>query len=58
MPRRARDYVHRVGRTARKGKKGIAISFVSQYDVDLVLNIESFINEKLEEMKINEDKVL
>jgi hypothetical protein len=30
----------RVGRTARAGKRGHAISLVSQYDVELVHNIE------------------
>lgn len=31
-----RDYVHRVGRTARAGREGWSLSFVSQYDVQLV----------------------
>jgi superfamily II DNA/RNA helicase len=29
LPRKIEDYVHRVGRTARKGKRGKAISFVT-----------------------------
>lgn len=39
LPRNADDYVHRVGRTARKGKRGLAIALVTQSDVGLVLNI-------------------
>ena len=35
-----RDYVHRVGRTARAGRGGRAITLVSQYDVALVHQIE------------------
>lgn len=37
MPRKVSDYVHRVGRTARNGYEGQAISFVTQYEQDLFL---------------------
>ena len=40
MPRKVSDYVHRVGRTARNGFEGEAISFVTQYEQDLLVNIE------------------
>lgn len=33
IPMNSDDYIHRVGRTARKGKRGLAISVVNQYDV-------------------------
>uniref|UniRef100_A0A7S4N8P5 RNA helicase n=2 Tax=Odontella aurita TaxID=265563 RepID=A0A7S4N8P5_9STRA len=36
LPRRAVDYVHRVGRTARAGRRGRAISLVGERDVALV----------------------
>lgn len=32
MPRKISDYVHRVGRTARNGYEGQAISFVTQHE--------------------------
>ncbi|RMZ84326.1 hypothetical protein DV738_g522, partial [Chaetothyriales sp. CBS 135597] len=35
LPRSPADYVHRVGRTARAGKPGTSISFVTQRDVEL-----------------------
>ncbi|CAM9803388.1 unnamed protein product [Ascophyllum nodosum] len=42
VPRVATDYVHRVGRTARAGRRGRAITLVSQYDIELVHNIEQY----------------
>jgi len=58
VPYSADDYVHRVGRTARKGKRGLAISIVTQYEIDLILNIENQINDKLEPLELNEKEVL
>ncbi|KAL8806833.1 MAG: hypothetical protein Q9182_001093 [Xanthomendoza sp. 2 TL-2023] len=40
VPRNPDDYIHRVGRTARAGKKGAAITLVGQRDVQLFLAIE------------------
>ncbi|KAL8809406.1 MAG: hypothetical protein Q9223_003076 [Gallowayella weberi] len=40
VPRNPDDYIHRVGRTARAGKKGEAITLVGQRDVQLFLAIE------------------
>lgn len=34
IPQHSKDYVHRVGRTARAGKTGKAITMVTQYDVE------------------------
>ena len=34
LPSDPKTYVHRIGRTARAGKSGMAITFVSQYDVE------------------------
>lgn len=49
IPRQAATYVHRVGRTARAGRGGVAISFVAQSDVELVHAIEEKTQKKLEE---------
>ncbi|MCH8115267.1 MAG: C-terminal helicase domain-containing protein, partial [Chloroflexi bacterium] len=35
MPENVEEYVHRIGRTARMGKRGTAISFVGEWDYDV-----------------------
>lgn len=40
VPRDPTDYIHRVGRTARAGRGGQAVTIVSERDVQLVQNIE------------------
>lgn len=58
LPRSAKDYVHRVGRTARAGRRGKAYSFVTQYDLKLLYSIEEYTKEKLKKEEVDEDKVL
>lgn len=48
IPRDPDDYIHRVGRTARAGRSGEAVTFVGQRDVDLVLAIEKRVGRDLE----------
>ena len=43
IPTDSKTYIHRVGRTARAGKAGKAITFVSQYDVELYQRIEHLV---------------
>jgi superfamily II DNA/RNA helicase len=38
-----KDYVHRVGRTARAGRGGKSITLVTQFDVKLILAVEKYI---------------
>ena len=47
MPQNPDDYIHRVGRTARAGKKGEAITLVGQRDVALFLAIEARVGSKM-----------
>ena len=48
VPRNPDDYIHRVGRTARAGKSGEAITMVGQRDVALFLAIEERVGQKME----------
>ena len=47
MPRSADIYVHRIGRTARAGRKGVAINLVEAHDVPVLGKIERYTGEKI-----------
>jgi superfamily II DNA/RNA helicase len=48
LPFLAEDYIHRIGRTGRAGKSGLAISLVSPKDEKFLDNIEQLIGRKFE----------
>jgi superfamily II DNA/RNA helicase len=48
LPKFSEDYVHRIGRTGRAGKEGIAISLVLPLDARHLQKIERYIGQKLE----------
>jgi len=48
VPSEAENYVHRIGRTARAGKTGKAVSFASEQDVYELPAIERYIGKKIE----------
>lgn len=54
IPENPEDYVHRIGRTARAGKEGKAITFVSQDEQRLVRAIEMYGRTKIEEKEVPE----
>jgi ATP-dependent RNA helicase DDX49/DBP8 len=59
VPADARDYVHRIGRTGRAGKPGLALTLMSEMDCELVESIEKRIEKQLDEWpEPDEDKVL
>ena len=47
LPEDPRNYTHRIGRTARAGKDGTAISFVVENDAALIKSIEKNIGKKI-----------
>ncbi|PAV84419.1 hypothetical protein WR25_20006 [Diploscapter pachys] len=58
VPGQAKDYIHRVGRTARAGRAGLAITFVTQYDAILYQKIEAHIGKKLAAYECEENLVM
>ncbi|KAL9340653.1 hypothetical protein Peur_066872 [Populus x canadensis] len=58
IPSNSKDYIHRVGRTARAGRSGVAISLVNQYELEWYLQIENLIGKKLPEFPAQEEEVL
>jgi len=48
LPRQAEDYVHRIGRTGRAGRTGIAVSFAGMREGGLVKNIERYTGDRIE----------
>ncbi|MBA6233730.1 MULTISPECIES: DEAD/DEAH box helicase [unclassified Colwellia] len=45
LPEDPRNYIHRIGRTARAGKSGMAISFAVENDIRQLINIENSIGQ-------------
>ncbi|KAL4588956.1 hypothetical protein LXL04_001856 [Taraxacum kok-saghyz] len=58
IPTNSKDYIHRVGRTARAGRSGVAISLVNQYELEWYIQIEKLIGKKLPEFEAQEEEVL
>ena len=58
IPVSPKEYVHRVGRTARIGKSGGAITFCTQYDVEYLQKIEELVEKKMELCPTVKDDVM
>lgn len=58
IPTHSKDYIHRVGRTARAGRSGRSITFVTQYDVELYQRIEQLISKQLPLYPTEEEEVM
>ena len=53
IPKNEFTYLHRIGRSGRWGRKGIAINFQTKYDVEKLKRFEQFYNTVIEEMPSN-----
>lgn len=58
LPPDSKTYIHRVGRTARAGKSGHAISLVTQYDIEIWLRIETALGKKQKDYPLVKDEVM
>jgi len=58
LPQNAEDYVHRIGRTARAGASGDAVSFACEEFVYSLMEIEEYIGHKLPASEIEADMLV
>ncbi|MBP1770758.1 MAG: box helicase, partial [Candidatus Aminicenantes bacterium] len=55
IPQDCENYVHRIGRTARAGATGLAITLASEKTADHLEAIEKFIGQKIPEFPVTSD---
>ena len=53
LPTNKENYLHRIGRGGRYGRKGVAINFVAQRDVDVLREIEGHYHTQIDELPID-----
>lgn len=53
MPQSRELYIHRIGRSGRYGRKGVAINFVTNDDVRILRDIEQYYSTQIDEMPMN-----
>lgn len=53
LPSNLENYIHRIGRGGRFGRKGVAINFVTKDDIEVMRSIEVFYSTQIDEMPMN-----
>lgn len=53
LPTNRENYIHRIGRSGRFGRKGVAINFLTDQDVRVLRDIEQFYNTTVDEMPMD-----
>ncbi len=53
LPSDLPNYLHRIGRSGRFGRKGVAINFVTPDEVKIMREIEQYYHTQIEEMPMN-----
>jgi translation initiation factor 4A len=53
LPSSKENYIHRIGRSGRFGRKGVAINFITPRDVQMMRDIEQFYHTQMEELPGN-----
>ncbi|KAF8601118.1 DEAD-domain-containing protein [Ceratobasidium sp. AG-I] len=58
LPSNRENYIHRIGRSGRFGRKGVAINFVTIDDVRILRDIEQFYSIQIDEMPVNASELI
>lgn len=58
IPNNIENYLHRIGRSGRFGRKGVAINFATFYDLDKIKKIEQYYGTIVEEMPADIHSIL
>ncbi|CAG8819936.1 46331_t:CDS:2, partial [Gigaspora margarita] len=58
LPSNRELYIHRIGRSGRFGRKGVAINFVTSEDVRILRDIEQYYSTQIDEMPMNVSDLL
>mmetsp|Transcript_27867 Transcript_27867/g.53016 ORF Transcript_27867/g.53016 Transcript_27867/m.53016 type:complete len:401 (+) Transcript_27867:111-1313(+) len=53
LPNSRELYIHRIGRSGRYGRKGVAINFVRNDDIRILRDIEQYYSTQIDEMPMN-----
>ena len=53
IPNFPESYIHRIGRSGRYGRKGVAINLVTNYDARKIEDIEKYYSTKVEELPLD-----
>lgn len=53
LPENRENYLHRIGRSGRYGRKGVAINFVNEDDASLLRDVEQYYATNIDEMPMN-----
>jgi translation initiation factor 4A len=53
LPSNRESYLHRIGRSGRYGRKGVAINFVTNRDVQTLKDLESFYHTQIDELPMD-----
>ena len=50
IPLSKENYIHRIGRSGRFGRKGLAINFMTYYDIKTLREIEKYYSTQIQEL--------
>ena len=53
LPNNRELYIHRIGRSGRYGRKGVAINFVRNDDIRILRDIEQYYSTQIDEMPMS-----